>query len=117
MKKFLYWAPRILSIIMVGFTAIFAFDVFEEGKTAGEIALTLLIHLLPSIVAVAMIIIAWKREQIGGWFFLALAVGFLFMSRFELAGILMVALPTALIGAMFLMHYHKYVKAANPIVK
>ncbi|MFA5134418.1 MAG: hypothetical protein WC505_01365 [Patescibacteria group bacterium] len=110
MKKFLYWAPRVLSIVMVCFVSVFALDVFEEGKTAGEIALALLIHLLPSIAAVILIIVAWKKEQIGGWLFLGLAVVFLFIGGFELVAVLIISLPFALTGGMFLMHYQKYVK-------
>jgi len=113
MKKFLYWTPRVLSILMVGFISIFAFDVFEEDKTAGEIALALFIHLLPSIAAVIIIIVAWKREQIGGWLFVALGVGFLFIGRFQLATILIVTLPLVIIGAMFLWHYRKYGKGTK----
>ena len=121
MKKFLYWTPRVLSILMVGFISIFAFDVFEEDKTAWEIALALFIHLLPTIVAIIIVIVAWKREQIGGWLFVALGLAFLFIGRFQLATILIVTLPLVVIGAMFLVHYHKYVKqtkdsATKPIV-
>ncbi len=113
MKKFLYWAPRILSILMVCFISVFAFDVFGEDSTVGEQVLALLVHLLPSIVAVIIIIIAWKREQIGGWLFMALGVAFLFIGRFQLATFLVVTIPLAIVGAMFLMHYHKYIKGAK----
>ncbi|MFH1207414.1 MAG: hypothetical protein V1668_02295 [Patescibacteria group bacterium] len=112
MKKFFYWAPRVLSILIVCFVSVFALDIFEGDKTAGEIALGLLIHLIPTFVGIAVIVIAWKRELIGGWLFMALAVAFLFMSRFELAGMLMIALPFAVIGGMFLVHYYKYRKPA-----
>jgi hypothetical protein len=112
MKKFFYWAPRILSIIMVCFISIFAFDVFDGGNTGWELVLALFIHLLPSIVAVIIIIVAWKKEQIGGWLFIALGVGFVFLGRFQLATILIIALPVVIIGAMFLLHYYKYVKGA-----
>ncbi|MFC1687931.1 hypothetical protein ACFL0L_05160, partial [Patescibacteria group bacterium] len=49
-KKFLYWTPRILSIVMVCFISIFAFDVFDGDNTFWETALALFMHLLPSIV-------------------------------------------------------------------
>ncbi len=110
MKKFLYWTPRILSIVMVCFISIFAFDVFDENNTAWETAVALFIHLLPSIVAVVIIIVAWKKEQIGGWLFMALAVAIMFLGRFQLVTILVVSLPLALVGAMFLAHYYKYKK-------
>ncbi|MFA6588252.1 MAG: hypothetical protein WCT08_04225 [Patescibacteria group bacterium] len=113
MKKFLYWAPRILSIVMVCFISIFALDVFDQSYTFWELVLALFMHLLPSIVAVIIIIIAWKREQIGGWLFIALGMGFVFIGRFELMAILIVTLPIIIIGALFLLHYYKYVKGAK----
>lgn len=120
MKKFLYWAPRILGIIMAGFITMFAFDVFEEGKTAGEIALALLMHLLPTILLVISLVVAWKMEKIGGWLFIALAAASLFLNGFDPTPNLILTLPLLLIGAMFLWHYNKFVKGAadspsNPV--
>lgn len=108
MKKFLYRTPRILSIVMVCFISIFAFDVFEENNTAWETAVALFIHLLPSIVAVVIIIVAWKKECVGGWLFIALGAGFLFIVRFELMAILLFTIPLVVIGVLFLSHYYKY---------
>jgi hypothetical protein len=110
MKKFLYWAPRILSIAMVAFISIFAFDVFSEGNTGWKLVLALVMHLLPTIVAVIIIIIAWKWEQIGGWFFIALGIGLAFIGGFKLATLLLIALPFAIAGAMYLSHHYKYIK-------
>ena len=110
MKKFFYWTPRILSIAMACFISIFAFDVFEENNTAWETAVALFIHLLPTFVAVVIIIVAWKKEQIGGWLFIALGVTIMFLGRFQLVTILAVSFPLALVGAMFLAHYYKYGK-------
>lgn len=98
---------------MVCFISLFALDVFEDGKTAWAIALALIIHLLPSIAAIIIIIVAWKREQIGGWLFVALGFGLLFIGQFQLATILIIILPTVVIGVMFLAHYHKYMKVTK----
>ncbi|MDD5040698.1 MAG: hypothetical protein PHY34_06155 [Patescibacteria group bacterium] len=114
MKKFLYWAPRFLGIIMVCFISLFAFDVFEEGQTAWETALALFMHLLPSIAGIILIIVAWKRELIGGWLFIAFSAVFVFIAKFELVGILAIALPFAIIGALYIVHYYKYVKQGQP---
>ena len=108
MKKFLYWAPRVLSILFVAFVSIFALDVFEEGKSAGAIALALLIHLIPTIIGIVIIVIAWKRELVGGWLFVALGIGFIFIGNFESGAILLFMIPLTLIGAMFLWHHYKY---------
>jgi membrane glycosyltransferase len=112
-KKFLYWAPRVLSIIMVCFISLFAFDVFDQDYTAGELAVALFMHLLPTILGVICIVIAWKMERLGGWLFVALGVAYLFIGSFELATILVVTLPLVIIGALFLGHYYKYVKGTK----
>ena len=69
---------------MACFISIFAFDVFEENNTVWETTVALLIHLLPTFVAVVIIIVAWKKEQLGGWLFLALAVTILFLGHMVL---------------------------------
>jgi hypothetical protein len=65
-NKFLYWAPRIMGILFVCFLALFSLDVFEEGRSAGEIAIGLLMHNIPSLVLLAVLIVSWKYEIVGG---------------------------------------------------
>lgn len=108
MKKFLFIAPRILSILLTAFVSIFAFDVFEQGYAGWEFLLVFLINLVPTFVMVAFIIIAWKWEKIGGWLFILLGVGFAFIGRFQLLAIAIFTIPIIFIGIMFLLHDYKY---------
>jgi len=65
-NKFIYWTPRILSIIFILFLALFSLDVFEMGLGFWGTTAALLIHNIPSFVLTAILIISWKYEIVGG---------------------------------------------------
>ena len=71
-NKFLYWAPRILSILLAVFISLFALDVFSEGYPFWEAILALVIHLVPTYLVIIATVIAWKWEIIGGSIFSAI---------------------------------------------
>ncbi len=64
-NRWLFWAPRALSIAFIAFLSVFAMDVFGEGLGFWRTALALAFHLLPSFVLVAALILAWRWEWIG----------------------------------------------------
>jgi len=97
MKKTLYWIPRILSIALILFFSMFAFDVFDQPQWF----LALLIHLIPSFILIMLTLIAWKREYIGGLLFIL--IGFI-MLRFYNS--MVIASPALLIGILFLTENH-----------
>jgi hypothetical protein len=113
MKKFLYWTPRILSGLLIGFISVFALDMFNEGYTGWDLAYGLTLHLLPTLALIICLIIAWKWEQVGGWLFVAAGLAFAFTTGAELIAILLFMIPLILIGVLFLVHYYKYMKAAK----
>ena len=47
MNKFIYWAPRILSIIFILFLAMFSLDVITPDASFGEIIVGLFMHNIP----------------------------------------------------------------------
>ncbi len=94
---------------MAAFISIFALDVFEEGKSIGEIALALLIHLVPTMILVIALVVAWKRERVGGWLFLFLGVAMAAVSRLEWAALVMISLPLVVTGALFLLQAQRKV--------
>ena len=70
MKKFLFWLPRILTIIFI------AFDIFAEDYKWYEIIIGVFMHLIPSFALIIILIIAWKRELVGGIIFIILSLIF-----------------------------------------
>lgn len=57
--RLLYWSPRVLGIAYVIFISIFALDVFGEAHGLLQTGLALAVHLIPSMVTVAILIVAW----------------------------------------------------------
>lgn len=75
MKKFIYYLPRILTILIVVFMAIFILEGFSPGFGWQDS----LMHLLMTLIALGATILAWKRPKIGGWIFVLLGLKYLLL--------------------------------------
>lgn len=96
MKKVFYWLPRVLAIFLIGFMSMFALDVIgEPGWLVG-----LLIHLIPSYFLVAITIVAWRNEVVGGFLFILAGFGLLIFTHFEA---IVIAVPIFIVGVLFLI--------------
>jgi hypothetical protein len=107
-KRWLYWTPRILCILLAAFMSIFAADVFEESHGFWQTALALFMHLLPTtILVLVVLIVSWRREWIGGVLFNAFAVFYIvwFWGRFHWSAYAFIAGPLFLIGILFLLNW------------
>ncbi|MDE3236942.1 MAG: hypothetical protein KGO81_13395 [Bacteroidota bacterium] len=71
---FLYWSPRIISILAIFFISIFAADAFAPGLTFWQQIGAFLLHLVPSFVLIGLLVIAWKWEFVGGVLFIAIGL-------------------------------------------
>lgn len=104
LAKIIYWAPRLAAIAIILFISLFSLDVFETPGSALELLGGLLIHNLPSLVMLAVLIVAWKWPAVGFVAFLALGVLFiLFFVRSidALPNLLIFVLPILLIAGLF----------------
>ena len=116
-NKLIYWLPRVLAIMFILFLAMFSLDVFETGKSFGQIAIGLLIHNIPVLFLSALLIISWKHEIVGAIAFILaglLYIGLVITSKIEngFAGYMLsysfiIAGPAFLIGALFLISHYK----------
>jgi hypothetical protein len=107
-KRWLYWTPRILCMLVAAFFALFAFDVFDENHGFWQTALALFMHLLPStILVIVVLILSWRWEWIGGVLFNAFAVFYIiwFWGRFPWFTYVIIAGPLFLIGILFLLNW------------
>ena len=108
-KRWLYWTPRIACILFAVFISVFALDVFGEGKGFWQTALALLMHLIPTFILVAVLMVSWRREGIGGILFIVLGVLYLVWAWGRPFGVwyvyLMIAGPPVLIGVLFLLNW------------
>ena len=101
MKKFLYYLPRILSILLVGFFALFILEGFspEFGWQSG------VAHAVLALVVGLVTAAAWKRPKIGGWVFMAMGLWYYWSSIIRsgwYGGLFLGSVPI-LIGVLFLV--------------
>ena len=64
-KRALFWTPRALSVVFIAFLSLFALDVFDEHLGLWQTLLALTMHLIPSFVLIAALVLAWRWEWIG----------------------------------------------------
>ena len=115
-KRALFWTPRVLSIVFIAFLSLFALDVFDGRFGFWQTALALTMHLIPSFVLIAALVLAWRWEWIGAALYGAaglLYVGWVVsMSRpvppaIRLNWILTIAGPAFVIAGLFLANWLK----------
>jgi len=124
--KVLYWAPRILCILAILFVSLFALDSFSSERTFWQNTAAFLMHLIPSFVLLAVLIISWKWEKVGGIILTIVGLAwtvFVFILNYKrthsvatsLLIILMVALPFVLAGILFILSYYSKKKELSDV--
>jgi hypothetical protein len=105
-SKIMYWIPRVLTIVFILFMTIFSLDVFGGDETFGAKMLGFLVHNIPVLIIIAILIIAWRQEIIGGaLLMLAALTGTHYFHSFSgNPGSLVVLAPFFLTGILFILH-------------
>jgi hypothetical protein len=115
-KRALFWTPRALSIVFIAFLSIFALDVFGEHLGLWRTVLALTMHLVPSFVLIAALVLAWRWEWIGAALYTGAGLLYVWwvvsLSRpvppaMRLIWILMIAGPAFVIAGLFLANWLK----------
>ena len=113
-SKFIYWTPRILSIILILFLAMFSFDVFGNGYGFWGTVVGLFMHNIPVFILTILLIISWKHEIVGGITFILAGLLYLFLTlvrnQFEwylISWSLIIVGPAFFIGILFLINWYK----------
>ncbi len=101
-KRLIRWLPRVIGILFAAFISLFALDVFNEGYAFGELLIALLMHLIPTLLIIAVLAIAWRNEWIGAILFGSLALFYL-VSSGELLESMILTVPLLLIAGLFLL--------------
>jgi len=117
--KIIHWIPRIICILAILLVSMFAFDVFSPDLTIWQQILALLIHLIPSFILIAILIVAWKWEKIGGIILTVTGV-ILFILVFNinyrqrnfsltqsLINVSILCLPFIIAGVLFIVSYNR----------
>lgn len=113
-RRAFFWAPRAMSIVFIAFLSMFALDVFGEGYGFWKTLLALTIHLIPSFVLIAALVLAWRWEWIGAALYAAAGTLYVFWAlqrpippAVKLLWVLMIAGPAFLVAALFLANWMK----------
>lgn len=77
--KFIFWTPRILSIIFIIFLALMSLDVFGTGLSFWQTMIGLFMHNIPVFILSAILVISWKYEIVGGIVFILLGILYIVM--------------------------------------
>jgi lysylphosphatidylglycerol synthetase-like protein (DUF2156 family) len=105
----LFWAPRILTILFALFLTVFALDVFTDTKGVLQTLTALVMHLIPALLVVVLLVLAWRWELVGVIAFTALAIAYVWMSwgRFPLLTYVLISGPLLLISALFFLSWRR----------
>jgi hypothetical protein len=112
-SRFVYWTPRILSIIYIFFLALMSLDVFSPELNFGQIIIGLFMHNIPTLILLAALLISWKYEIVGGIAFIlagAIYLVRLFMNPFEwymLSWAIQISGVAFFIGILFIINWLK----------
>jgi hypothetical protein len=106
-KRVLFWTPRILTIAFILFLGLFALDVFDEGYGFFGTIVALFMHLIPHMILTLILVVAWRREWVGGILFFGLGVFYILWAwgRFPLAAYVFISGPLFLVGILFLLNW------------
>ncbi|NPV86352.1 MAG: hypothetical protein HPY45_10140 [Anaerolineae bacterium] len=107
-ERLLFWIPRLLGILEILFISLLALNTFNQGYTFWRALTAFAIRMVPVLILMAVLAIAWRREIIGGLLFIALGVlliARIILGRFSLASIFTAAFPLILLGSLFLAHW------------
>jgi hypothetical protein len=77
-KKYLIWAPRILVMAFAALLLLFSMDAFEGSEPLARKTGGFLIHILPALITLGCLVVAWKYRMIGAALFLFLGIVFTF---------------------------------------
>ena len=115
--KVFHWLPRVICILAILFVSMFATDVFAPGLTIWQQLRDFLIHLIPSFILLAVLIVAWKWELTGGIIFVVIGVimsPFVFMLNYHrnhtpigmcVVILLMITFPFIVTGVLFIISH------------
>jgi hypothetical protein len=87
--RFVFWAPRLGGLAIATFLALFALDAVNA------------IHLVPSLLVLAIVAVGWKFEWVGAIGFTALAFLYAAMVWGRLDWVSVISTPLLLVGFLF----------------
>jgi hypothetical protein len=115
-NKILYWTPRILSILFVGFLFLFSFDAFKEYNGLATLP-SLFMHLLIPLAVLIATIIAWKKDLAETTIFFFFAAYYVYMVGLgrDWSWYASISGPALLIGVLYLLNWLNKKKSSKRV--
>ncbi len=121
-----HWLPRIICILAILFISMFALDAFEPGPTLWQQLGAFMMHLIPSFVLLALLVVAWNWELIGGIIFAIIGLALspiIYIHNYEmnhsigmsLGIIAVITFPFVVVGILFIVSYKKKKKDSTTV--
>lgn len=109
MSKIIYWLPRILMMLFIIFISIFALDSFNGEASLLQKIGGFLIHLIPTYILIALLLVSWKWEWIGGIAFFLLGVFYIVWvwGKFPVSVYFGISGPLFIISILFFVGWFK----------
>ena len=98
--RIVLWLPRILGIAVAMFLAVFAFDAFS-GQRIWEAVPDFAVHLLPALIVLGVVAVAWRYPWFGAVAFIGFAALYAVSAR-RADWIAVIAGPLVAVGLLFL---------------
>ena len=104
-RRWIYWTPRVLTLLFAAFISVFALDVFNEHYRLPQLLVALGMHLIPTALILAALLVAWRWEWAGTLLFLGLGVLYILTmhGRARWDWYLLIAGPLFLVALLFLV--------------
>ena len=96
----LLWVPRAAGLAMSMFLALFALDAFNGAPVFAALQ-AFAIHLVPSVVVLAIVAVSWRMPLFGAVAFAVLAAGYATMVGWRLDWVALIGGPLAALAALF----------------
>jgi hypothetical protein len=120
-NPYLFWIPRILTILLILFVMLFSLDVFNGKHTFWEYVGGFLIHNIPAGILLITLIISWRYEIVGAIVYIAAGLFYSIMMFFNsnfsfwnaMSAVLLLGLPAVIIGILFLIGWSQRRKIAK----
>lgn len=105
--RVIVWAPRVLSVCFALFLGVFALDAFTVPFDPTQL-IGFLAHLLPTLVLLLVVFIAWRRELVGAAAFLVVAAFYILNVGLDRpwSWYAAIAGPAALVGILYLAAWY-----------
>ncbi|WP_320054277.1 hypothetical protein [uncultured Acetobacteroides sp.] len=113
-----HWIPRIICILDIIFISIFAFDAFSPNDIVLMQLAHFFVNLTPTFLLIIFLIIAWRRELVGGIIFTLAAIavspmiyqhnyGINHSVSMSIGIIMMITFPIFVVGILFIASHFR----------